>query len=206
MPFMPFLFLALWRWDRYHDSEETGAARWLSPIALGLAAAVKQTPWFVVPFLLVGLAQEGRARGGRAWFTLPARYLVIASIPFAVVNLPFVVLDPAAWAHGVMLPLRSPTVPGGQGLVNLSLFAQVGGGLREYTFAGAFAFASAVIAFGLYYRNLKRALVPLVAIVFLADALVCELPHRSHTGCRARGDDCPCGLRLSRRSSAASGL
>ena len=164
--FMPFLFLALWRWDRYHDPEEPGVARWLSPVALGLAAAVKQTPWFIVPFLLVGLAHEGRARGGRAWLTLPARYLAVAAIPFAAVNLPFVVVNPAAWARGVMLPLLSPTVPGGQGLVNLSLFAQVGGNLREYTYAGALALASAVIAFALYYPNLKRALVPLVAVVF----------------------------------------
>jgi uncharacterized membrane protein len=164
--FMPFLFLALWRWDRYGAADETGPARWLSPVALGLAASVKQTPWFIVPFLLVGLAQEGRARGGRAWLTLPAKYLAVAAIPFAALNLPFVVLNPAAWARGVVLPLLSPTVPGGQGLVNLSLFAQLGGNLREYTFAGAFALISALTAFALYYPSLKRALVPLVACVF----------------------------------------
>jgi uncharacterized membrane protein len=164
--FMPFLFLALWRWDRYHDPEEPGAARWLSPVALGLAAAAKQMPWFLVPFLLVGLAQEGRARGGRTWLTLPTRYLAVAAIPFAAVNLPFVVLSPAAWARGVMLPLVSPTVPSGQGLVNLSLFAQFGGNLREYTYAGALALISVVVGFALYYPHLKRALVPLAAFVF----------------------------------------
>ena len=164
--FMPFLFLALWRWDRYHDPEETSAARWLSPLAIGLACAVKQTPWFIVPFLLVGLAQEGRARGHRAWLKLPARYLAVAAIPFAALNLPFVVLDPAAWARGVTVPLLSPTVPGGQGFVILSLFMQLGGNLRDYKLAGALALTSAVVAFALYYPNLKRALVPLVALVF----------------------------------------
>ncbi len=164
--FLPFVLLALWRWDRFHDPEERSAARWLSPIALGLAVSVKQTPWFIVPFLLIGLAQEGRARGHRAWLTLPARYLAVASIPFVALNLPFVVLAPVAWARGVMLPLLSPTVPAGQGLVNLSLFHQLGGNLRDYRIAGAFALAAALIAFALYYPVFKRALVPLVALVF----------------------------------------
>ena len=163
--FLPFLLLALWRWDRYGDPRERTAARWLSPIALGLAASIKQTPWFVLPFLLIGLANESRARGKR-WFSLPARYLVIALVPFLLINLPFIVAGARAWLHGVMLPLVSPTVPGGQGVVNLSLFEQSGGNLRDYTVAGGLALCLALVAFGLYYGRLKRAFVPLLAVVF----------------------------------------
>lgn len=34
--FLPFVLLAVWRWDRFGDPAEPGASRWLGPIALGL--------------------------------------------------------------------------------------------------------------------------------------------------------------------------
>ena len=166
MLFLPFLLLALWRWDRYGDASERGPARWLSPIALGLALAVKQMPWFLLPFLLIGLAQEGRRRGDRAWHAIPIRYLAVALAVFTCVNLPFLVADPVAWLRGVTLPLRSPTVPGGQGVVNLALFQRIGGNLDDYKLVGGLALVTALTALALYYRTLKRAWVPLVAFVF----------------------------------------
>src|SRR5579875_134640 len=61
--FVPFLLLALWRWDRYGQGRGAGLASWVGPVALGAACAIKQTPWFLVPFLALGVALEARRRG-----------------------------------------------------------------------------------------------------------------------------------------------
>ena len=63
--FLPFLVLAVWRWDRFGLGRSAGLARWVGPIALGLACSIKQTPWFCVPFVAIGLYLEARASGRR---------------------------------------------------------------------------------------------------------------------------------------------
>ena len=163
--FLPFVFLALWRWDRYADLDASVLARWLPPVALGLAVSVKQTTWFLVPFLLIALAHEARLHGTRAALMKPLRYLTTVFAVFAVINLPFAVWSPSAWLHGITLPLTSPssqagressTCPSSNGSANLD----------DYRMAGALAVITALAAFALYYARLKRAWVPLVALIF----------------------------------------
>ncbi len=163
--FLPFVFIALWRWDRYGDPNEPGLARWIGPLGLGLAMSVKQTPWFLLPFLLIGVAREGRARGG-SWLWQPIRYATVAASVFLTVNGPFIAADPVAWAHAVTAPLLSATVASGQGLVNLTLFEHLGGVLLYYKLAGGIALVGTLVAFALYYARLKFAWVPLIALVF----------------------------------------
>ena len=164
--FLPFVFLALWRWDQYADLDASVLARWLPPVALGLAVSVKQTTWFLVPFLLIALAHESRLHGTRAALMKPLRYLTTVFAVFAVINLPFAVWSPSAWLHGITLPLTSPIVPGGQGIINMSLFERLGGNLDDYRMAGSLAVITALAAFALYYGRLKRAWFPLVALIF----------------------------------------
>jgi uncharacterized membrane protein len=163
--FLPFVFLAVWRWDRFGDPTERGAARWIGPVALGLAMCVKKTPWFLFPFLLVGVAREAHLQGAR-WPGRIARYTGIALGVFLAINAPFIAADPLEWLRGVVVPLASPTVPGGEGLVNLGLLHHIGGNLDLYAVTGALAAMTALTAFGLYYAQLKRAWIPLVALVF----------------------------------------
>src|SRR6202035_1466479 len=91
--FVPFLILAVWRWDRFHLGRSAGVARWIGPIALGFACSIKQTPWFCLPFLVVGLFIEARNTGRRP-VQLVTRYLAIVVAVFAVVNFPFIVWQP----------------------------------------------------------------------------------------------------------------
>lgn len=163
--FMPFVLVAVWRWDRYGDPSESGLSRWIGPLALGVACSVKQSPWFLVPFLLLGIAREARARGASACWQV-ARYAFVALATFVALNEPFIVASPGDWARAVLEPLISPTVPSGQGLINLALFEHVGGVLVYYKFAGVLALLGALLAFWLYYHRLKRAWVPLLALVF----------------------------------------
>jgi len=108
--FLPFLVVAVWRWDRFGQGKEAGTARWIGPVALGLACSIKQTPWFCVLFLATGIALEVRAAGHRP-LKVVARYLSIVAGVFMAVNLPFIVWHPAAWWHGTLIPFVDPWWP-----------------------------------------------------------------------------------------------
>ncbi len=163
---IPFLVLALWRWDRFDQADETGPARWIGPIALGLACTIKQAAWFVAPVLIVGIALEhaGRRHGWRS----VAKYVAFAGVAFLIPNLPFIVWDGPTWFRSVMLPFIEPLVPFGQGFVAFSTtFFQGGGALSSYTAAGAAAMVAILLAVAGWYPSLKRVLpaLPLLALL-----------------------------------------
>jgi len=103
-PWMLGLVGALITWKR----------RTLPFVLVGLACSYKQHPWFVVPFLVVLLwREEGRARALRLIAT-------VAGV-FAIVNVPFLVHAPSAWARGVFEPLVAPMITLSDGLSALSM-------------------------------------------------------------------------------------
>jgi hypothetical protein len=164
--FLPFLVLAVWRWDRYARSSEPGLARWVGPIALGAACAVKQTPWFVVPMLVTGVFLEARGRGS-APARLSLRYLFTVVGVFVALNLPFLVWHPRAWVHGTLIPLTGGLVADGQGLVTLATHGLTGGvNLNVLSVAGALAMVGSVAALVAWYPHLKRIWPLLLAVPF----------------------------------------
>ena len=163
---VPFLVLALWRWDRFGAAEERSPARWLGPIALGLACIFKQSAWFLVPLLVIGVTVESLS-AGRGWRPV-ARYIGLVSAAFLLPNLPFIVADPQAWAGGVLVPFIEPLVPFGQGFIAFStIFSQGGGNLTAYGLAAAAMMLAVVLAFIRWYATLKRLLpvLPLIALL-----------------------------------------
>ena len=141
--FLPFLVMAVWRWDRYGRPSEPGLARWIGPISLGVACAIKQTPWFAVPMLVTGVFLEARLRGC-APIRLCLRYLLTVLAVFAAVNLPFLAWHPGAWLHGTLIPLTGGLVADGQGLVTLATHGLTGGvNLKMLSLAGALAMVGA---------------------------------------------------------------
>jgi uncharacterized membrane protein len=168
--FLPFLVLAVWRWDRFGQAKGAGLARWIGPVALGLACSIKQTPWFCVPFLAAGLALEARHAGTRVGPVL-LRYLGIVAAVFAAVNLPFIVWQPHAWAHGTLIPFVDPLVADGQGLVSLATHGITGGvNLSILTWAAGLAFVTVFAAFVVWYRELKRVWLLLLPVAFFFSA------------------------------------
>jgi len=154
--FLPFLVVAVWRWDRYGRSGEPGLARWIGPISLGVACAIKQTPWFAVPMLVTGIFLEARL-SGRAPIRLCLRYLLTVLVVFAAVNLPFLAWHPGAWWHGTLIPLTGGLVADGQGFVTLATHGLTGGvNLMMLSLAGALAMVGGVAAFVAWYPQLKR--------------------------------------------------
>jgi uncharacterized membrane protein len=168
--FVPFLVLAVWRWDRFPDRTVAWLPSWVGPASLGIACSIKQTPWFCVPFLLVGVACETRRRGGRP-VVVTLRYGAVTVASFLVVNAPFIVWSPSAWLRGIFLPMVDPLVADGQGAVAVALHGLTGGVVMPWLSAAAgLALVAMLAAFALGEPRLKRAwlfLVPLV--LFLPD-------------------------------------
>jgi uncharacterized membrane protein len=164
--FLPFLVLAVWRWDRFGLGPGAGVARWMGPVALGLACSIKQTPWFCIPFLALGVLIEARASGRRP-VRLVSGYLAIVAGVFTVVNLPFVVWQPSAWARGTLLPFNVPLVADGQGLVTLVLHGIARGvSLPLLTVAGFLVLIALLATFAVWYPQMKRIWMLLLPLTF----------------------------------------
>jgi uncharacterized membrane protein len=92
-------------------------------LALGIACAVKQHPWFVVPFVLVWVIQTLRSESGNklsesARASLGAFVIGTAS-GFLVPNIPFLLWEPAGWLESVLSPALGNMVADGHGLALL---------------------------------------------------------------------------------------
>ena len=165
--FLPFLVVAVWRWDRFGAGRGAGMARWIGPLALGVACSVKQTPWFCLPLLVIGVGLEARRRGEPGW-RLPARYLLEVVGVFAACNLPFVIWGPRAWADGLLLPFTKPLVADGQGLVTLAIHGLTGGVvLPLLSVAAALAYVALLAAFVIWYPALKVVWLFVLPVVLL---------------------------------------
>jgi hypothetical protein len=142
-------------------------ANWIGPVALGLACAVKQTPWFCLPLLVIGVGIEARRRGEPVW-RAPARYLALAVGVFAACNLPFVIWGPRAWLDGVLLPFSKPLVADGQGVVTLALHGLTGGVVLPWlSVAGALTYVALLAAFIIWYPVMKVVWLLVLPIVLL---------------------------------------
>lgn len=92
---------------------QTLPRRWLSPALLGLACAVKQIAWPLVPLYLVVVARRD------GWRAAALRVPVLCGA-FLLPNLPFALTAPSAWARSLLLPVTLPLFPDGVGLVALA--------------------------------------------------------------------------------------
>ena len=166
--FVPLLIGAAAGWDRF--ARTRGPAAWRGPVCMGLAMAVKQTPWLVLPFVIAGIVAESRrANGPRRALRDGLRYTGITLAAFAVPNLPYAAEAPGAWLRGILTPITAHTVPAGQGLISLSLSLMVGGGsLLAYDVAAVVLFAALLACFVTTYPALKPAafLLPSIALFF----------------------------------------
>lgn len=166
--FVPLLIGAAVGWDRFALTR--GPRAWRGPVCMGLAMAVKQTPWLILPFVLAGIAAESRqARGWRKAGLDALRYCAIALGAFLAPNLPYLFNAPGAWLRGILTPVTSHSVPAGQGLISLSLSLSIGGGsLLAYNVAAVVVFAAIFACYVTMYPALKAPafLLPSIALFF----------------------------------------
>jgi uncharacterized membrane protein len=166
MLFMPLLVIAAYRWDRFGRDWRS----YIGPVAFGLAMAVKQTPWPILPFLLLALALDERNRTNLAEGARRAgRYLLAVVIAFLVPNIPFIIAAPSAWAGGIFTPIFKALVPAGQGAIGFSLFLNIGGGsLQAFTLLFALVFLLLLLTYVGTYPLLRATtfLIPAIAYFF----------------------------------------
>jgi hypothetical protein len=82
-------------------------------LLLGLACSVKQLAWLFVPFYLLWTAH-------RAGWRQAGKNAILVGGTFLLINSPFLVLSPAAWASSILLPVTEPAFPSGVGLITLA--------------------------------------------------------------------------------------
>lgn len=170
--FVPFMMLAALSWDNFVIPTSHRWAKWVGPVSLGIACSIKQTPWFTVPFFVAGIAIESRHLNVPVLRTV-ARYCAHVAGAFLAINLPFIIWSPAAWLHGVLLPMAQPLIPEGQGLVSLVTH----GALHvvhplDLQLASLFAMVALLAGFYFWYPPLKRSWM-------FAIPLILFLPSRS---------------------------
>jgi hypothetical protein len=207
---LPFLIVAVNRWNRIGIGGRLGRFGVISAVCLGIATSTQQLAWFLAPFLIVGilLCRLGDQDRRTAWF-LTARYCLIAVGVFAAINAPFAVAGFHAWSAAIFAPVTVALVPHGQGLVAIIYYLVNGsGGLQYLSYASA-AFAIGLLAvFALFIRRLGTAMSILPWTIFFLSIrssdkyfyvmmplwLICLATVRQRDMARARAP----GLRLGR--------
>jgi len=97
----PFMLLG-WVLARRHP--------WYSALFMGVAVAVKQTAWFLVPFYLILLFQT-------VGFKKTLLACVTVTGVFVAANMPFMARDPAVWISSMGAPMSEDFFPLGGGIV-----------------------------------------------------------------------------------------
>lgn len=141
-------------------------------VLLGIACSVKQTPWFVAPFLVLWLILEGPDHRTRVRRIAILSGAAIAT--FVAINLPFIVASPSDWLRGVLVP-----VAGGAPLVEIGvgpIMANIAGLTHQpkafFSLLMACAFALTAIAYTLWFPRLQW-------LAFSAPMLVLWFNYRS---------------------------
>ena len=166
---IPFMLLVAYRWSDIGRAGTLGSSGALRAVSLGLAASITQFPWFVVPFLLLGIWRLRSAEvGNRRAVSVTLRFAALAGGAFVVVNLPWIVLNTKTWLQGILTPITQHAIPFGQGLIDLTAFFRIGGGnLEGYTYASLFSFVALLVAYAVCFRRLARMLFVLPSVVFI---------------------------------------
>jgi len=129
------------------------------PLALGLfyglACAMKQTPWFLAPFLLIYLlkTEEGKRLRDRIWPA--AKFSATTIAVFLAINLPFMLPNPTAWFGNVLTPMTQDLVINSQGLSSLTVIGLLPVGKIFYTVFFASVFLVLVVNYYVYFDNLR---------------------------------------------------
>ncbi len=167
--FLPFLLIAAYRWDSYGRDSKRSILNYASPVGLGLAMAVKQNAWLILPLIMLAFFIEDRTRYDRLKEQSKRllSYFLIATITFILPNLIFIVDNPARWIEGIFQPVIARAVPAGQGIVGLSLYLNLGGGsLTLYTVLEILSVIFILVGFFIAYGRVKPLLFFLPSFVF----------------------------------------
>jgi hypothetical protein len=125
----------------------------LRAVLFGLAAAFKQGPWLVIPFLLIRIWRD---KSDGSPIRRVVHFLAISGVAFLVINGPFIVWNPEAWLRGVSQPLRDDSIFFSQGgLSTLTQFGLVYLPKNYYLFAMLSVFGLLLFCYWRHYDALR---------------------------------------------------
>lgn len=147
------------RWTATGAGGRLGRYGVLRAVLLGAACAAQQLPWFLAPFLIVGIYLVRRGElGHRPALAVVARYTGVAAASWLVLNAYFIVQDPKEWLSGLLLPLTQGAILHGQGVMGISYYFTAGSSrLAFYSYGSMLLAAGLLAAFVLFFKRLGPA-------------------------------------------------
>ncbi|WP_043673373.1 membrane protein [Streptomyces xylophagus] len=126
---------------------------------LGAACATHQLPWFLTPFLLVGVYAVRRGElSARAALGVVTRFTAISAVVALTANAYFIAQSPRAWITGLALPFTQHGVLHGQGIMGLSYYFTDGSSRLDFYSYGSMLLAAGLLTlFVLFVRRLGPA-------------------------------------------------
>lgn len=124
----------------------------------GLACAMKQTPWFLAPFLLVYLIRTEDGKNLRERLLRTTKFAATTIAVFLAVNLPFMLANSAAWFRNVLTPMTEDLVIHSQGFSSLTEVGVLSVGRIFYTVVFASVFVVLIVNYYVYFDKLRYVL------------------------------------------------
>lgn len=141
---------------------------------LGVACSMKQQPWPIALFLAIWVWRERDSFKG--FVRTGGEYAAVGLGVFALLNLPWLVADPVAWAESVLVPIagdQSPLVSTGVGLAALNTAADGVIARREFELFIPTTVAVSAAAYWYFFEEIRWAawLAPPVILFFAPRSL-----------------------------------
>lgn len=138
---------------------------WLAGIMFGLAAATKQTPWLLGPFLLIWFVRSKLGLAVRERLKRAGTFTACALGAFLAPNIGFMLNDFGAWYSGVVTPAFGNLVVLGQGLSLITLAGGVPLPPTFYLTATLIISATLLVNYLVYFEKLAYAMWAFPAIM-----------------------------------------
>jgi uncharacterized membrane protein len=147
------------RWPATGAGGRLGRRGVLRAICLGAACAAQQLPWFLAPFLIVGIYLVRRGElGHRPALAVVARYTGVAVLTWLLINAYFIIQAPKAWLSGLLLPFTQGAILHGQGAMSISYYFTAGSDrLDFYSYGSMLLELGLLAAFVLFIKRLGPA-------------------------------------------------
>lgn len=159
----------LWRWTATGRGGRLGRVGVAQAVFLGLAAAAQQLSWFLAAFLVVSLVlvRRGELGTSRALAVI-GRYCAVTVGTFVVVNSPFIVADPGAWAHAMASTLVQKAIVDGSSWALPAIEANGGTGtLTVLSYAAVLLLLGVLVVYVVGLKTFAPAVVVAPSLVFL---------------------------------------
>ena len=137
-------------------------ASWRRPnlraVLFGLAAAYKQIPWLLGPFIVLRIWLHQNDSDPRPPLQRIARFIAISAGTFLIINTPFILDNFPSWLAGVFTPLADSLIFYGQGLSTMTQFGLLQLPKSFYFLATIVVFIALGVLYRLNFKLLRDAM------------------------------------------------